>query len=173
MTLRPDDKDWTWVLQRACPECGFDPANTTREAFPAEIRILGGRWVVALSVEAPGRRTRENRWSILEYGCHVRDVFRLFDERLALILEEHDPTFANWDQDATAIEERYDLQDADVVAVELAFAARALADRYSTVHGEQWARMATRSNGSRFSAESLGIYLLHDPFHHLWDLTTL
>ena len=20
----PDDKDWTWVLERVCPECGFD-----------------------------------------------------------------------------------------------------------------------------------------------------
>lgn len=19
-----DDKDWTWVIERACPECGFD-----------------------------------------------------------------------------------------------------------------------------------------------------
>lgn len=22
----PDDKDWTWVLERPCPECGFDTA---------------------------------------------------------------------------------------------------------------------------------------------------
>jgi hypothetical protein len=24
--ITPDTKDWTWVLERACPECGFDPA---------------------------------------------------------------------------------------------------------------------------------------------------
>ena len=22
--IEPDDKDWTWVLERPCPECGFD-----------------------------------------------------------------------------------------------------------------------------------------------------
>ena len=24
--ITPDTKDWTWVLERTCPECGFDPA---------------------------------------------------------------------------------------------------------------------------------------------------
>src|SRR4051794_791858 len=24
--VEPDTKDWTWVLDRPCPECGFDPA---------------------------------------------------------------------------------------------------------------------------------------------------
>ena len=25
--IEPDDKDWTWVLQRVCPECGFDASD--------------------------------------------------------------------------------------------------------------------------------------------------
>jgi len=24
MSIEPDTKDWTWVLERPCPECGFD-----------------------------------------------------------------------------------------------------------------------------------------------------
>ena len=55
-------------------------------------------------------------WSALEYGCHVRDVFRRFDERLHLMLSETDPLFANWDQDATAVEDDYAGQDPVVVA---------------------------------------------------------
>jgi hypothetical protein len=31
MPIAPDTKDWTWVLERACPECGFDA-----RAFPRE-----------------------------------------------------------------------------------------------------------------------------------------
>ena len=31
MAITPDTKDWTWVLQRPCPECGF---NT--QGFPVE-----------------------------------------------------------------------------------------------------------------------------------------
>lgn len=26
LRVRLDDKDWTWVLERPCPECGFDTA---------------------------------------------------------------------------------------------------------------------------------------------------
>ncbi len=40
-----------------------------------------------------------------------RDVFVVFDQRLALMLAEDDPLFASWDQDATALESRYELQD--------------------------------------------------------------
>ena len=27
MTIQPDDKDWTWVLDRRCPECGLDVSD--------------------------------------------------------------------------------------------------------------------------------------------------
>ncbi len=48
-------------------------------------------------------------------GCHVRDVFRIFDTRLALMLAEDDPEFENWDQDATAIQDDYAGQEAFTV----------------------------------------------------------
>ena len=68
-------------------------------------------------------------WSPLEYGAHVRDVYRLFDERLALMLTEDEPTFADWDQDVTAREQRYAEQDPEVVADELEAAALAFVAR--------------------------------------------
>lgn len=30
MAIVPDTKDWTWVLERACPECGFDASSFAR-----------------------------------------------------------------------------------------------------------------------------------------------
>ena len=56
-------------------------------------------------------RPAPGKWSALEYGCHVRDVFRRYDERLHLMLSETDPLFPNWDQDATAVEDDYAEQD--------------------------------------------------------------
>jgi hypothetical protein len=109
-------------------------------------------------------------WSPLEYACHVRDVFRKFDERLALMLNEIDPAFENWDQDATAIEDRYDLQNSAVVANEIQAAGISLADRFDSVVGEQWSRTGFRSDGSAFTVESIARYLMHDPVHHLWDV---
>jgi hypothetical protein len=100
----------------------------------------------------------------------VRDVHRVFDERLRLILEEDDPLFPNWDQDATAAADRYDLQDPGRVADELADAAAVLAARFQSVRPDQWDRPGRRSNGSSFTATTLGQYFLHDVVHHLHDV---
>ena len=116
-------------------------------------------------------RPRSDKWSGLEYACHVRDVLRVFDGRLLLMLTEQGPLFENWDQDETALADRYDLQDPAVVAAELVAAADVLADRYESVTESQWTRPGTRSNGSQFTVETLAIYGLHDPIHHLWDVT--
>jgi hypothetical protein len=37
----------------------------------------------------------------------VRDVFRVAQFRLGLMLTEDDPAFANWDQDETAVSKNY------------------------------------------------------------------
>src|SRR5690348_5864882 len=106
--IEPDTKDWTWVLDRPCPECGFVATAVDRGDLPRLLRDDARGWTAVLA--QPGARDRpdERTWSLSEYACHVRDVHRVFGERLALMLEQDEPTFANWDQDATALEERYD-----------------------------------------------------------------
>ena len=72
------------------------------------IRGNAAAWQDALA--GPGdvrRRPAPGTWSALEYGCHVRDVLRRYDERLRLMLAEDDPLYPNWDQDATAVADRY------------------------------------------------------------------
>src|SRR5206468_3460537 len=102
-----DTKDWTWVLGRPCPECGFDASAFPRASIGAMIRANAEQWQGVLSRDDVARRPDEATWSPLEYACHVRDVFRIYDGRLALMLTEDDPLFENWDQDATAVEDRY------------------------------------------------------------------
>ena len=67
----PDDKNWTWVLERACPECGFDAST-----FPA-----------------------------------------------------------------------------------------------TAVAAQVWGRTGIRSDGAAFTVDTFARYFLHDPVHHLWDVT--
>jgi len=110
-------------------------------------------------------------WSTLEYACHVRDVYRVFDRRLGLMLTQEAPLFPNWDQDATAIAERYGEQDPGTVAGELEDAAHVIAGHLDGVIADQWARTGHRSDGARFTVESLARYLLHDAVHHLYDVT--
>jgi hypothetical protein len=170
MTIQPETKSWTWVLERECPECGFDTRACAREEIGSLSRQAGAPWPEFLAHPMAKVRPRPDQWSALEYGCHVRDVFNLGTHRLQRMLDENDPRFANWDQDDTAVAERYELQDAVTVGAEVLAASAALADLYDTVSADQWARPGLRSDGSPFTVESFGRYFVHDPMHHLFDV---
>ena len=166
----PDDKNWTWVLERECPDCGYDGPSFEARRTGETVREIGARWVSVLARTDVRDRPTPGVWSPLEYACHVRDVFRIMDHRLALMLGSDGPAFENWDQDATAVEDDYAGQDPAVVANELTTAAAVFAARYDTVEGDQWGRTGTRSDGAVFTVESLARCMVHDPLHHLWDV---
>jgi hypothetical protein len=172
VTIKPDAKDWTWVLGRPCPECGFDTQGFPREEVGTLLRDNATAWPVALAA-FPDVRARPNpqTWSPLEYACHVRDVFRLYHARLGMMLTEDDPHYPNWDQDSTAVAERYGEQDPTTVLAELEREAATLAAAFDAVHGEQWERTGNRSDGARFTVETFARYFIHDPIHHLHDVT--
>lgn len=170
MPIVPDDKNWTWVLERVCPDCGFAGEHFPVAEAPAVIRANAAEWQVLLADPRARERPNDHQWSAVEYGCHVRDVYRLYLYRLDLMLTEDGPHFPNWDQDATAVEERYELQDPAVVAVELAEAAEALAAAFAAVRPDQWGRTGFRSDGAAFTIESFTRYMVHDPVHHVWDV---
>ena len=171
MTIVADGKDWTWVLERPCPECGLDTRSFLREEIPAMLRANAAAWRAPLSATGAADRTQPDRWSSLEYGCHVRDVFRLYDYRLGLMLTEDDPLYPNWDQDETAVADNYASQDPAVVADELVVAADALAHHFAAVSADQWLRPGRRSDGASFTVETFARYFIHDPVHHLYDIT--
>ena len=170
-TIAPDTKDWTWVIGAPCPECGSVAAELTVAQIPGVVRDTAGVFAAALRMPGAAVRPRRDRWSVLEYACHVRDVNRIFADRVRLMLAESEPLFPNWDQDATAQTDRYDLQDPEVVARELLAAADAAAARYASVPAEAWGRRGLRGNGSEFTVESIARYHLHDLVHHCWDIT--
>ncbi|MBD3914678.1 hypothetical protein [Nocardioides hwasunensis] len=74
MSIAPDTKDWTWVLERPCPECGFDPAAQGLADLPGLFRDTATTWSEVLARPDAGERPSPEVWSALEYGCHVRDV---------------------------------------------------------------------------------------------------
>jgi len=166
----PDDKDWTWVLERPCPECGFDASTLLRTELAALVQRSAASFRAALAADNAAQRPAPDVWSPLEYGCHVRDVCTRFGERLALMLAEDDPQFANWDQDETALADRYWTQQPAVVSAELAEAASGIADAFAAVPAGAWDRPGRRSNGSVFTVDTLGRYFAHDLVHHAHDI---
>src|SRR3954467_55008 len=113
----PDDADWTWVLTRPCPDCGFDAAAVAPGDVPAILRDAGQRFAVRLAHDdartrpdegagppletAPPARRDGGGWSPLESACHARDVCDVMRGRLEQILAGGGElvAFADWDQD--------------------------------------------------------------------------
>jgi hypothetical protein len=75
----PDDKDWTWVLERPCPECGFDASAVPPASVAPLLRANAAAWAEVLrqADDVVRRCPAGDRWAPLEYACHVRDVCTL------------------------------------------------------------------------------------------------
>jgi hypothetical protein len=170
MPITPDTKDWTWVAEQPCHECGFDPGALAPDDIAPTLRRTSDRWVALLRSGRADLATRpdDSTWAPVEYGAHVRDVIRVYDERLRLMVETDDPLYENWDQDATAVEDRYLEQVPGDIADAIAVEGPVLADRFESV--TDWQRPGRRSDGARFTTETFGRYFLHDLLHHLHDV---
>ena len=170
MPITPDTKNWTWVIERPCPECGYDARDHEDGGIAGAILGNAGTWPAVLSREDVAVRPDDLTWSPLEYAAHVRDVLRIYDLRVGLMLTEDDPMYPNWDQDESAVAERYNEQDPTVVSAELQDAASALAATFAGIDAGGWSRVGRRSDGASFTVSSISRYLLHDLEHHAWDV---
>jgi len=170
MAITPDTKDWTWTSSRACPECGFDASAIDRLSVPDRVRENARSWAAVLQRDGLRERPNEQTWSPLEYAAHVRDVHRVYAQRLERFLVEDNPTFVNWDQDAASVADKYNEQNPEVVSTELLEAAEASASGFQKVPADAWTRTAERSDGATFTLDSFARYYLHDVVHHLWDV---
>ncbi|WP_319459091.1 DinB family protein [Micromonospora sp. RTP1Z1] len=165
----PETADWTFVITEGCTECGFSPQEVTSTG--ERLRATIPTWRAALARDDASVRPSPTVWSPVEYACHVRDTCRIFRNRLELMLREDDPVFANWDQDATAVDEGYFHQVPAEVADQLAAEAAATAAAFDAVRADQWERPGRRSNGSAFTVGTFAVYFLHDIAHHVHDVT--
>jgi len=169
--IRPDDKDWTWVLERVCAECSFDASNLRHDAVAGLVGKNARDWADLLTAgRVRSGRPDSATWSSLEYACHVRDVFRRYDARVELMVSEPDPLFPNWDQGASAVDDRYEAQDPSAVVGELGAAAVQLAERLNRLDDDEWQRPGRRSDGASFTVATIVRYMAHDVIHHIWDV---
>ncbi len=170
MPIEPDTKDWTWVLDRPCPQCGLDVSALDAAHVPELVRANAIAWERVLGRADVGRRPDDATWSPLEYAGHVADVHEVFGRRFARLLDEDDPVFENWDQDQAAVDGGYADRDPAEVARSLREGALAVATLLDGVRGAQWKRSGRRSDGAVFTVASLARYYLHDISHHRWDV---
>jgi hypothetical protein len=168
--IEPDTKDWTWVLDESCPECGLAAADVPPTEIADRVQAELPRWSAVLERPDARERPAPGTWSPTEYACHVRDVHTLFGLRIRLMLEQDAPQFPNWDQDETAIADDYASQDSATVAAQLVDAGEGMIEILRSVPDDAWDRTGFRSNGSEFTIVTLAQYYLHDIAHHLHDV---
>jgi hypothetical protein len=165
-----------WQSER-CPECAFDPNGVSAGELPAAVAGLGRRYQASLTRFLPGEdesilvaRPLPGQWSALAYACHVRDVLTVFEGRILRMLDEDDPVFAVWDQDAAVEADGYEKQSPADVAAALASNAARLSATLAAVPDSGWDRTGSRRDGAVFSVLGAGRYALHEGTHHLLDV---
>lgn len=167
------EADWVRIVaEERCAQCGLEAATVPRESLAVALATAARGWAELLTTTADvdlHRRLGGGGWTALEYGAHVRDVFRVFDERLHRILTEDEPELGWWDHGAAAVDERYDEQDPAEVADVLERNARRFADDLRAVPDDAWLRAGVRRGSERFTVDALARFALHEAVHHLHD----
>jgi DinB superfamily len=164
------------ALER-CAECGFDPDDLRPRNLPVAIRSFGRRYQAPLTrglagedLDAVVRRSpAEGVWSALEYGAHVRDVFRIFDDRVRCALADKDPdeTVVDWEGKVSAASPTLDRQ---AVAADLDDAADTLATTLAELTNDEWRFPTLTGRGRPASVAELAIIAVHEGSHHLLDV---
>ena len=163
-----------------CDSCRFVYADVDAPAIPARLTACGTQYAALLL--SPGRaaawfgilRTRpaEGVWSALEYACHVRDVFLVQRDRLYTALVEDTPTFTPMYRDQRVTLARYNAQDPEEVAAQLATAARLIAQAFDALDSAQLQRCCIYNFPAPTERSLLwvGQHAIHEGEHHFRDI---
>jgi hypothetical protein len=170
----------TPAVDGVCEECGFDYDGLTDADVLDTLRGFGRRYRAPLTRGLPGEDLDEllrahpqpGVWSALEYACHVRDVFGVQRERLALALRDDMPTFVPMGREERVQDLRYNEQVPEVVADELGAAGDAMAAALEPLTPDQWARRGIYGYPEPTERDMawLARHTVHEGHHHLLDV---
>lgn len=159
-----------------CAGCGFvyDTTDVALARLPARLEASAG--AVAEVLRCGGARSRVRSepevWSVLEYGCHLRDVLLVQRERLLLALRTDTPTVMPMGREERGEADGYAEQALDDVARQLQDAAALLARCVSRLDAARLDRMLVYNYPE--SAERplrwLAVHALHEVDHHGDDI---
>jgi hypothetical protein len=108
--------------------------------------------------------------SVVEYVCHLRDVYMTYTIRLHRTRTENRPTLEPMFNDLRARRFRYNERDVEAVIDELASATAGFCDEVACNSGDDWDRTASRLPGEQRTALWLVRQAMHEGVHHLGDI---
>lgn len=157
----------------ACDACELVyPAVTIEDAveiisgLPAAVRAVVG----AIPIEARRVRPSPQVWSVVEYVCHLRDVYVSFTVRLYRIRTEERPSLEPMFSNLRARWFRYNDRDLAAVLDELEAASTGFCAEIACNGEHDWDRVATRLPTEQRTARWLVRQAMHEGIHHLADI---
>jgi len=161
-----------------CLECGFEYDSVTPASAAELLRGFGARYEKPLTRFLPGEdglallRTRPGpwTWSALEYACHVRDVFDIYDERVRRVLTEDRPALESMQRDERPARDRYNEQEPATVVADLGVNADRLAGSFAAVDEEAWDRIGLQPSAGERDLRWMAGNVVHEGNHHLLDV---
>ena len=174
---RERGEGWQWARAQVeqCPQCGDNPASMDPSQLGPALLESADAWKAFLNgadelylraIPAPGV------FSPIQYGAHVRDIQRVYGDRILLMLQEDNPTFPQFNPDESAWL-AYNQVEVEVLAREIGEQAQRLAGILQGLGPDDWARTMIRDGGSdgifSFTVVGLACYAVHESRHHLLD----
>jgi hypothetical protein len=143
-----------------------DHAVAVIDSLPESVRAA----VADIAPECLRTRPDENHWSVVEYVCHVRDVYATNTIRLHRARTEDRPVLEPMLNDLRARRFRYNQSDLEAVLDQLAATVAGFGDEVARMEPGQWARVVTRMPGEERTARWLVRQAMHEGVHHLDDI---
>jgi DinB superfamily len=174
---RERGEGWQWARAQAerCPQCGEDASSIDHAQLADALVEAASAWRTFLTgadeeylraIPGPGI------FSPMQYGAHVRDIQRVYGDRILLMVREESPVFPQFNPDETAWA-GYNQLEIEQLAEDLEAQARRLADILDGLQPAEWSRTMIRDGGSdgvyEFTVAGLASYAVHEARHHLLD----
>jgi hypothetical protein len=108
-------------------------------------------------------------WSAIEYSAHVRDIFRVFDDRVRCALADTDPaeTVVDWEGKVAAASPTL---DRETVAADLDDAADTFGTVLAELADDEWRLPTVTGGGQPATVAELAVIAVHEGSHHLLDV---
>jgi hypothetical protein len=159
-----------------CRECAIDYPQVSPEQAVAAIAAQPGQVgsaVLGIPDQQLRQRPNPETWSILEYVCHLRDVYAATAIRLYRTRTEDRPALEPVFNDLRATGFHYNSRNLPAVLDEMADNVDGIRAEVDRVPDGGWDRQATRRPDEVRTARWLLRQAMHEGSHHLGDIAAV